>query len=149
MLQETLLLAGKITLHPRVRAHMAKAMALAALFISLPVYGHGEDVASATQAAASKTHPDGANSPPVAVTDHLNLKDAAHGINVLSNDTDINLDTLSVIEASARFGAVAYTSDGLIAYAANQAQPQADEIIYVVSDGRGGQARGLVIVSVQ
>jgi hypothetical protein len=84
---------------------------------------------------------------PVAVTDYVDLKSAALAFNVLANDTDADEDSLTVIGASAQYGAVAFTPDGLVAYAANPSQPRADEIIYVLSDGRGGRAQGKVIVT--
>ena len=68
---------------------------------------------------------------------------------LLANDTDANRDRLRIIDASAKYGAIAYTADGLVAYAASAAQPLADEIDYTLSDGRGGSAKGKVLISVR
>ena len=140
---------GTVKIIPRTRAHFAKAMALAVLATSLPAQGHKQDVSQSKPGMGPESLQYNGNAPPVAVTDHINLKHAAYGINVLANDADENQDALTVIEATAQFGAVAFTTDGLVAYAADPAQARADTITYVVSDGRGGQAQGSVIVSVQ
>ena len=139
---------GTVKVIPRTRAHLAKAMALAVLATSLPAQGHEQDVAKSKPGMSQSLQYNG-NAPPIAVTDHINLKHAAYGINVLANDADENQDALTVIEATAQFGAVAFTTDGLVAYAADPARPRADTITYVVSDGHGGEAQGSVIVSVQ
>lgn len=128
---------------PSVRAYMVRAVALAVVAVPLPAHGHGANIPSVAKATTARL----ANVPPVAVTDYVDLKSAAQAFNVLTNDTDANNDTLNIVEASAQFGAVAFTADGLIAYAANPVAPRHDEIIYVVSDGRGGLAKGKVIVS--
>ena len=128
---------------PRGRVHIVKAMALAALAVHFPAQGHWSDVVETSQLGSATTK----NSMPVAVTDYVDLKSAALAFNVLLNDTDADQDALSVISASAQHGAVAFTPDGLVAYAANPSQPRADEIIYVLSDGRGGHATGKVIVT--
>ncbi len=128
---------------PWVRAYMVKAAALAVVAVPLPAHGHDADIPSVAKATTTRI----ANASPVAVTDYVDLKNAAQAFNVLRNDTDANNDTLNIIEASAQFGAVAFTADGLIAYAANPVAPLHDEIIYVVSDGHGGLAKGKVIVS--
>jgi hypothetical protein len=86
------------------------------------------------------------NAPPVAVTDYVDLTDASTAFNVLANDQDANNDTLTVTEAYAQHGAVAFTADGLVAYVANHKNPRSDEIIYVLADSRGGVAKGKVIV---
>lgn len=131
---------------------MSKAMALAIFAASLPAHGYangqGPDLAQTTPANISEKVSDGVNAPPMAVTDYVDLDNAAHAFNVVANDLDANRDTLTVIAAYAQFGAVAYTSDGLVAYAANSsASRQPDKINYVLSDGRGGRAEGTVIIT--
>ena len=125
---------------------MAKAVALALLSMPLPALGHSPEVAPASAPLSATTRI--SNAAPVAVTDYVELKNAAQALNVLANDTDANNDALKIIEATARYGAVAFTADGLVAYAANPSKSRADEIIYVVSDGHGGLSQGKVIVSV-
>ena len=152
MTQNSILFAKHIRLRPRARAYMAKAMALAVLAVlatSLPAHGHGPDAVVATQEQSGKSHSDSQNIPPVAVTDYVDMATAKQGFNMLANDTDANRDTLRIIDASAKYGAIAYTADGLVAYAASAAQPLADEIDYTLSDGRGGSAKGKVLISVR
>ena len=88
------------------------------------------------------------NDKPVATTDRVDLKASSIAFNALANDTDANGDQLKLVDASARFGAVVFTTDGLLAYAQNQGPARADEITYVVSDGRGGFDQGTVEILV-
>lgn len=132
---------------PRGRVHIVKTIALAALTVHLSAQGHCSDAGETFQIGSSDRSATSNNSMPVAVTDYIDLKSAALAFNVLANDTDADGDALTVIAASAQYGAVAFTPDGLVAYAANPSQPRADEIIYVLSDGRGGRAQGKVIVT--
>lgn len=143
MIQKYPFLAGSTAFFPRGRVHVVKAIALAALAVHLPAQGHCSDVVEPSQLGGATSK----NTMPVAVTDYVDLKSAALAFNVLTNDTDADQDALTVIAASAQYGAVAFTPDGLVAYAANPSQPRADEIIYVLSDGRGGRAQGKVIVT--
>lgn len=118
-------------------------MSLAALVVTLPTPGQCSDHAQSPPNGSAIVQ----NAQPIAVTDYVPLKNAAMAFNVLSNDTDADHDTLIVVEATARHGAVAFTADGLVAYAADPAQLRADEINYVLSDGRGGRTMGKVIVT--
>ena len=87
------------------------------------------------------------NTPPVARVEYVDISSASKAFNVLANDHDADNDALTVIEASAKHGAVAFTEDGLVAYAANPTERLSDEIIYVVADNKGGMAKGKVIVA--
>jgi Bacterial Ig domain len=147
MIRKYPFLAGSTAFFPRGRVHVVKAMALAALAVHLPAKGHCSDVVETSQLGSADRSATSKNSMPVAVTDYIDLKSAALAFNVLANDTDADEDALTVIAASAQYGAVAFTPDGLVAYAANPSQQRADEIIYVLSDGRGGRAQGKVIVT--
>ena len=147
MIRKYPFLAGSTAFFPRGRVHVVKAMALAALAVHLPAKGHCSDVVETSQPGSADRSATSKNSLPVAVTDYIDLKSAALAFNVLANDTDADEDALTVIAASAQYGAVAFTPDGLVAYAANPSQQRADEIIYVLSDGRGGRAQGKVIVT--
>lgn len=147
MIRKYPFLAGSTAFFPRGRVHVVKAIALAALAVHLPAKGHCSDVFETSQLGSADRSASSKNSMPVAVTDYIELKSAALAFNVLANDTDADEDALTVIAASAQYGAVAFTPDGLVAYAANPSQQRADEIIYVLSDGRGGRAQGKVIVT--
>lgn len=142
MTQEHPNLFGSLLTLPRARgrAHRAKALALATFLLAIPAQGQNAIAVEAIQAAAVT------NTEPVAITDYVDLKNAAQAINVLANDTDADNDTLTVVEATARYGAVAFTADGLVAYAVDPAQPRADETTYILTHGRGGRASGKVIV---
>lgn len=147
MIQKYPFLAGSTAFFPRGRVHVVKAIALAALAVHLSAQGHCSDVVETSQLGSADRSVTSKNSVPLAVTDYVDLKSAALAFNVLANDTDADEDALTVIAASAQYGAVAFTPDGLVAYAANPSQQRADEIIYVLSDGRGGRAQGKVIVT--
>ena len=121
-------------------------MALAVFLTTLPAYGQIQNVAQASPGGTVKKPSGAANTPPVAVTDYVDLSNASKAFNVLGNDHDTDNDALTVTEASARYGAVAFTADGMIAYAANPSEPRSDEISYVLADNRGGVAKGKVIV---
>jgi hypothetical protein len=149
MKQNHLFIFRANTPFPRVRAHIAKAMALAVLTASLPAHGHSTNTLAASQTFHTDAPSDKMNAQPVAVTDYVDFNEAAQAFNIVANDSDADQDTLTIVEASAQFGAVAFTADGLVAYAANSAQPRADEIHYVLTDGRGGRASGKVIVAVR
>jgi len=58
-------------------------------------------------------------------------------VDVLSNDSDVDNDTLSVISATANYGSVAINIDGTLTYQVNQDINNIDVITYTVSDGNG------------
>ena len=121
-------------------------MALATFVTSLPAYGQVPNVAQTSPSGSAMDSSGTVNTPPVAGVDYVDLSTAAKAFNVLANDHDADNDALTVIEASAKHGAVAFTADGLVAYAANPAEHRSDEIIYVLADNKGGMAKGKVIV---
>lgn len=84
------------------------------------------------------------NAMPVAVPDRVELKMSANAFNALANDIDADGDSLMMVTAIAGHGAVAFTPEGLLAYAQNPGPARPDKITYTVSDGRGGLATGLV-----
>ena len=87
---------------------------------------------------------------PNAVDDGLTTaEDTAGTVNVLTNDTDPNGDTLSVTgTTNGTHGTVSCTGPGVCTYtpAANYAGP--DSFTYTVSDGNGGTDTGTVNVTV-
>lgn len=90
------------------------------------------------------------NHPPVANNDIAQmLEDSQLNINVLANDSDIDGDTLTVIRAQSLQGETTINSDQTINF-----RPLADFfgnaiIEYTISDGRGGEARARVDLSVE
>lgn len=89
------------------------------------------------------------NRKPVAMADAVDLDRSANAFNVLSNDADPDGDSLVLIDALAKFGAVAFTSQGLIGYAQKPGRPRADIITYTITDGKGGFADGIVEITVR
>ena len=129
------------------RAQIVKAMALATFATSLPAYGQVPHVAQTSPSGSAKDLSVTLNTPPVARVDYVDLSSASKAFNVLANDHDADNDALMVIGASAKHGAVAFTADGLVAYAASPTERRSDEIIYVLADNKGGKAQGKVIVA--
>ena len=92
-----------------------------------------------------------ANGPPVAVDDaSTTAEDTAIVIRVLDNDSDVDGDSLSVIEVSTPSnGSVAITGAGTtVTYTPNANFHGSDLFTYVVSDGNGGTDTGTVTVTV-
>ena len=92
-----------------------------------------------------------ANGPPVAVDDaSTTAEDTAIVIRVLDNDSDVDGDSLSVIEVSTPSnGSVAITGAGTtVTYTPNANFHGSDLFTYVVSDGNGGTDTGTVTVIV-
>jgi len=89
------------------------------------------------------------NDAPVASNDTANTReDDSVFIDVLSNDTDVDGDTLTVISATAENGTVTIKDDGVLAYMANQDFNGTDTITYAVGDGNGGTDTATVTVDV-
>nr|WP_250645642.1 Ig-like domain-containing protein [Salidesulfovibrio onnuriiensis] len=111
--------------------------------------GHGGE-STATVAVGVTPVNDG----PVAVDDTATTaEDTPVTIDVLSNDTDVEGDTLSVVTdagkaPTALHGTVTVNADGTLTYtpAANYNGP--DTITYTVSDGQGGESTATVAVGV-
>ncbi len=122
-------------------------MALAASLTTVPAHSHVPDVAQISQKLGVQSSSDKPNSPPVASVDHVDLVNASTAFNVLGNDYDANDDALTITAAYAKYGAVAFTPDGLVAYAAHETEPRSDEIVYILSDAKGAVTTGKVIIS--
>ncbi|WP_279349256.1 Ig-like domain-containing protein [Erythrobacter litoralis] len=89
------------------------------------------------------------NPAPVAADDTANTnEDVSTTIDVLANDADPDVDTLSVISASAANGSVVINADGTITYTPNADFNGPDTITYTVSDGEGGTSTATVSVAV-
>lgn len=133
------------------RCYLTSVKCLSALsfsFMSAP--SHSESVIVTTNAPTSSITQSAfvANHGPVANADFVALEKSSTAFNVLANDTDADGDRLIIVEASAKFGAVAFTTDGLLGYAQNPGPARPDRITYIVSDGSGGSAVGIVEVLV-
>ncbi|MBQ4845346.1 ExeM/NucH family extracellular endonuclease [Pseudoalteromonas sp. MMG005] len=89
------------------------------------------------------------NAAPVAIDDKAEVKVNQHtNIMVLSNDTDIDNDVLTVISASAKLGTVHINSDSSLQYQSAPDFIGNDTISYTVSDGQGAIASAQVLVTV-
>ncbi len=89
------------------------------------------------------------NDPPDPVDDLATTpEDTAVVIDVLSNDTDAEGDSLTLIDVSSpAFGSV-ITGSQIVTYTPNLNFNGDDSFTYLVSDGQGGSAFGLVTVTV-
>jgi large repetitive protein len=69
-------------------------------------------------------------------------------IPVLNNATDLDRDQLTVFSASVNIGTVTINPDGTLSYVAPFGYGGPATIVYVVSDGRGGFDRSVVVIDV-
>ncbi|WP_394147010.1 Ig-like domain-containing protein [Shewanella atlantica] len=69
-------------------------------------------------------------------------------VNVLANDTDTDSDQLTILSATAEFGSVSINEDQTLNYTSSDTFIGTDTIEYLVSDGVGGTAHGIVTVIV-
>jgi lysophospholipase L1-like esterase/ribosomal protein L27 len=93
------------------------------------------------------------NTNPVANNDALStLENSAVVIDVLANDTDSDGDTLTVAAfdaVSANGGSVSQNPDGTLTYTPSNGYIGTDTFNYTISDGQGGNATGMVTVTVE
>jgi len=91
------------------------------------------------------------NDAPVANPDgtRLTIENTAVTLDVLSNDLDIDGDSLTVISAQAEFGQVEINDDGRLTYTPNDGYIGQDTINYSISDGNGGEASSTAEISVR
>ncbi len=89
------------------------------------------------------------NPPPVADNDTATTaEDTSVNIPVLTNDSDPDGDTLTVISADSSNGVVVIEADGTITYQPDPNFTGIDTIVYTISDGNGGTATATVEVTV-
>ncbi|MBY5932820.1 tandem-95 repeat protein [Tateyamaria omphalii] len=89
------------------------------------------------------------NDDPVANDDTAEVdEDGSVDIPVLANDTDVDGDTLEVIDASSPNGDVTINGDGTITFEPNPNFNGPTTITYTVSDGNGGEDTATVNVTV-
>jgi VCBS repeat-containing protein len=108
--------------------------------------GHG---GTATGTVAITVTP--VNDPPVANADTATVfEDLPTVVTVLSNDTDIDNDTLQVVSVTqgAHGGTVSINADGTLRYLGALNYNGPDSFTYTVSDGHGGTATGTVSITV-
>lgn len=117
---------------------------VAMLALSISAQANEKRINSATPVDMNASNAAIKNISPEATTDRIDLKASSVAFNALANDADADGDRLMIIEATAKFGAVAFTPEGLLAYAQNPGPARADKITYIVSDGRGGLDQGVV-----
>ncbi|TRO66302.1 Ig-like domain-containing protein [Christiangramia sabulilitoris] len=90
------------------------------------------------------------NDDPVAVNDPASTpEDTPVNINVLANDTDVDGDTLEVIQVSdPDNGTTSIDTDGTVIYIPDPDYFGEDTFTYTISDGNGGTATAIVTVTV-
>jgi len=110
------------------------------------------------------TDPDGAVSSPIAVVvtinavndaplatdDTLSVAEGASAtLSVLANDTDAELDSLSVqVTTAPANGATVVNADNSITYTHDGTETTSDSLVYTISDGNGGVDTATVTISV-
>jgi large repetitive protein len=89
------------------------------------------------------------NDPPVANPSAATTnEDAAVVLPVLSNDTDVDGNPLTVTAASAANGTVTINPDGTVTYTPNANFNGTDTVTYSISDGQGGTSTSTVTITV-
>lgn len=89
------------------------------------------------------------NDPPTAVDDSGTTGEAVPvTINVLANDSDVEGDDLVLVQVNAPANGTAVIVDGSVQYTPGDGFSGTDTFTYVVSDGQGASATGLVTVTV-
>ncbi|WP_166838575.1 Ig-like domain-containing protein [Rheinheimera pleomorphica] len=90
------------------------------------------------------------NQLPVAADDSYAVQwNQSHTLDVLQNDTDADADTLSINQATAAFGNVSISDDGLtLLYTPSQDFVGEDSLSYAITDGNNGSASATVTVTV-
>ncbi len=89
------------------------------------------------------------NPPPAAANDTTTTpEDTSVNIAVLTNDSDPDGDTLTVISADSSNGAIVIEADGTLTYQPDPNFNGTDTIVYTISDGNGGTATATVEVIV-
>ncbi|MDA0789158.1 MAG: Ig-like domain-containing protein [Proteobacteria bacterium] len=90
------------------------------------------------------------NDVPEAVDDTLTVEEDSEGtvVMVLTNDTDVDGDELSLVSAAANHGEVTVNEDGTLTYTPDTGFNGDDEITYVIDDGNGETATAVVSVVV-
>ena len=104
----------------------------------------GSDTATVTISVVS------ANNPPLAVADSVTTDQGTPvTINVVSNDSDPDGDTLTVSAITQPGnGAVTNNNNGTVTYTPNGGYTGSDSFTYTISDGNGGTATATVSVTV-
>jgi len=89
------------------------------------------------------------NSQPVANIDEITInKNIATLINIISNDSDADGDSITLYSATANYGTVVNQNNGTILYTPNTDYVGTDIISYTIQDGRGGSATSVVNVTI-
>ncbi|MBD2068139.1 tandem-95 repeat protein [Leptolyngbya sp. FACHB-671] len=110
-----------------------------------------EATASVTLNVTNNPSPLPVNTPPVAVPDAATTTagNAVTTTNVLSNDTDLNGDALTVSSfTQAANGTVVNNNNGTFTYTPAAGFSGADSFTYTANDGKGGTSVGTVAVTV-
>ncbi len=90
------------------------------------------------------------NDNPVATNDTGTVRPGSSvKVPVLTNDTDLDGDKLTVTKATAGQGTVRILADGSISYTPRPGFSGTDTITYIISDGHGGYATATVSIAVE
>ncbi len=141
------------TLHDDVKAHLCATTTQAAMATTDPKYPkyYGCGIVNARKALIETPPPPPTNSnAPVATDDTATTaEDTAVDVAVLANDTDPNLDTLTVSAATdPANGTTAIQPDGTVRYTPDPDYAGPDAFDYTASDGAGNSDTGSVALTV-
>ena len=105
----------------------------------------GEATATVSITVAAKP-----NTAPVAVADEFSTEFETPAVgNVLTNDSDVDLDALSVLSnTDPANGTVTIAATGEFTYTPNAGFEGSDSFEYTISDGNGGEATATVSITV-
>lgn len=115
---------------------------------------HGPDFAmmSETEILANAGLATNANHPPVANNDSFSVAQGSsltvNASSLLTNDTDADGDTLSIISATIASNGSLVSSANSFTYTPNSSFSGVDTFTYTISDGRGGTATATVSITV-
>lgn len=92
----------------------------------------------------------GVNDVPLAVDDSITVSQSSSNnqLNVLANDTDVDGDILTVVNASVVNGSVIINPDNTLGYTPNPDFTGTEILTYTISDGNGGTATATVVITV-
>ncbi|MDX1486081.1 MAG: Ig-like domain-containing protein, partial [Alphaproteobacteria bacterium] len=112
--------------------------------------GNGGSDSATVEVTVNAVNDDPENESPVAEDDTvLTPVDTAAVISVLTNDSDADLDPLSVVAAAqGSYGTVVNTGDGTVTYTPDAGFSGIDSFTYTVGDGNGGSDSAAVVVYV-
>ncbi len=110
--------------------------------------GNGHNATATVYVLVTSTTNNGNNVAPIAQDDNATSDGSAVTIDVLSDDTDADSDTLTIADIGQPSNGTAAISNGQVVYTPNQGFVGSDSFTYTISDGNGHNATATVYVLV-